>query len=109
MQVSEDSSQITLHSRELQILAASVTPLMKNATLDALPSPQGQLRNYLHSFHNDQKKNILLEPKRSIVRVFAKLRAGERCRLHLLFKGHLSNTLTGFYKSSYRDSHNKTR
>lgn len=107
MRVLEESSHITLHSSELQILTASVNPLMENATLEALPFPKDQIRNY--NYHGDRNKNLLLDPESGTVRVFAQLKAGGRYRLHFLYKGHLSNTLTGFYKSSYKDSHNKTR
>jgi hypothetical protein len=107
VKVLEESSHITLHSSELQILTASVNPLMENATLEALPFPEGQIRSY--SYHDDRNKNLLLDSESGTVRVLAQLRAGGRYRLHLLYKGHLSNTLTGFYKSSYKDSRNKTR
>jgi hypothetical protein len=107
VQVLEESSQITLHSSELQILMASVNPLAENETLEALPFLEGQLRNY--SYYEDQNNNILQDPKGGFVRLFAKLSAGGRYRLHLLYKGYLSDTLTGFYKSSYKDSNNETR
>lgn len=107
VRVLQESSQLTLHSSELQILTVSVKPLMENETLEALPFPEGQIRNY--NYHDNRNKTLLLDPESGTVRVFAQLRAGVRYRLHFLYKGHLSNTLTGFYKSSYKDSHNKTR
>ncbi|PNF34055.1 hypothetical protein B7P43_G01128 [Cryptotermes secundus] len=107
VRVLQESSQLILHSSELQILTVSVKPLMENETLEALPFPEGQIRNY--NYHDNWNKTLLLDPESGTVRVFAQLRAGVRYRLHFLYKGHLSNTLTGFYKSSYKDSHNKTR
>lgn len=107
VRVLQQSSQITLHSSGLQIIAVSVKPLMEKETLEALPFPEDQIRN--NNYHDNRNKTLLLDPENGTVRVFAQLRAGGRYRLHFLYKGHLSNTLTGFYKSSYKDSHNKTR
>jgi hypothetical protein len=107
VQVVEDSSHITLHSSQLQIVTATASLLMNNETLEMLPFPAGGLRNY--SYRDDLTNLLLHDPERGTVTMRAPLTAGGHYRLHLRYKGHLSNTLTGFYKSSYNDGHNKTR
>jgi hypothetical protein len=107
VQVVEESRQVTLHSSELQILMATVKPLIDSETLEALAFPGDGLR--ICSSHADQDNSLLQDPQRGTVTVPVLLKAGRRYRLYFRYKGHLSDTLTGFYKSSYNDNHNETR
>jgi hypothetical protein len=107
VKVLEKSKQITLHSSEVQILTATVNPLADSDTLDALPFAGDGLRSY--GSDADQDISLSQDSEDGTVTVPALLRAGGRYRLHFRYKGHLSDTLTGFYKSSYKDGHNETR